>query len=99
MQLHRALEVFALHVLERADFDDAGVVDENVDGSEMRQNRSDSFFDLRAIEQVAWDDGDVAAGRGEFIVRATEFLDIAREQRDTTAVRTDLTRQHQTEAT
>ena len=31
MQLHRFLKIVAAHVFERADLDDAGVIDENVE--------------------------------------------------------------------
>ena len=50
MQLHGAIEIFAVHVIERTDFDDAGVVDQDVDFAEAIDSCPDSGVNLRAIE-------------------------------------------------
>ena len=41
MELHRFLKIVAAHVLERADFDDAGVIDQNIKGAEVIDDRLD----------------------------------------------------------
>ena len=98
MQLHRALEIFALHVLEQPDFDDPGVIDQNIERAEVVDDIADCLFDLRAIEQVTWDDRNIAAGFDEFIVRALQFSFVAREQDDARPVRAKLARQDQAQA-
>ena len=55
MDLHRALKIGALHVLERSDFDDASVVDEHVEPAEMGDDMANSFFYLAAILQITWE--------------------------------------------
>ena len=55
MEIHGAFEVFALHVLERADLDDARVVNHNVETAEVVDDSLHGVVDLGGIEQIARD--------------------------------------------
>src|SRR5262245_61757881 len=50
MQLHGALVVFAGHMIERTDLDDAGVVDQDVNSFEVIDDFPDNRVNLSAIE-------------------------------------------------
>jgi hypothetical protein len=52
-------------VIERTDFDDAGVVDQNVNPVEMIDDFPDSGLNLIAIEQIAFDGENFSAARSE----------------------------------
>jgi hypothetical protein len=98
MELHGAFKIFALHVLERTDFDDAGVVDQDVDRAEMADDVPDGCLDLLAVEQIAGNDRNIAASVDELVMRALKFIKITGEQGNAPAFRADLPRQHQSEA-
>jgi hypothetical protein len=74
MQSHRAVVIFAAHVIERTDFDDAGVVDQDVNPVEMIDDFTDSSLNLIAIEQIAFDGESFSAARSEISFRAREFF-------------------------
>jgi hypothetical protein len=54
----------------------------------------DCFFDLRALEQVARNDADLRAGLDEFVMSPPQLGHVAGDQRDTTALRANLPREH-----
>jgi len=97
MQLHRTLKVCALHVLERAHFDDPGIIDQDIDAAEMPKGRSHRFLDLLTIEQIARDRRHIAAVPLELVRCATEFIHIARKQCHATALPADLPRQDESQ--
>src|SRR5437773_9996742 len=74
MQSHRAVIIFASHVIERTDFDDAGVVDQDVNPVEMIDDFPDSGLNLIAIEQIAFDAENFSAARSEISFCAPEFF-------------------------
>ena len=53
MQIHRALEILAMHVIERANFDDACVVDDDIEAAEIIDDLLNGGVNLRAIQQIA----------------------------------------------
>ena len=53
MEVHRALEICALHVFERADLNDARIIDQDVEAAEMLDYLVDGGPGLRAVEQIA----------------------------------------------
>jgi hypothetical protein len=60
MESHGAIEIFARHVIERTNLNDAGIVDQDVDFAEAIDSCPDSAMNLRVIEQVAFDGHNLA---------------------------------------
>ena len=52
MHSHRSLEILSPHVIERADFDDASVVDQDVDLAEAVDRLTGRQLNLLRIEEV-----------------------------------------------
>ena len=97
MQSHGALEIFPLHMLERADFDDAGAVDQDIDLAEAIDDLTNRGLNLPCIKQIALNSESIrgAAAPGEVRFCAPEFLGIARNERDLSACRANLSREHE----
>ena len=98
MQLHGALEIFAHHVLERADLDNAGVVDQDVDLAEPIDDLANGRFNLSTIEQVALNRKRFTAPLGEIGFGAREFIGIARDENNFPALIANLPGDGQAEA-
>jgi hypothetical protein len=100
MQSHSVLEIFPRHVLERADLYDSGVVDQDVDLAEAIDGLLNRRLNLRCIKQIALNPESIrgAAAPGEVSFCAPEFLDIARNERDLSACRTNLASKHEPES-
>jgi hypothetical protein len=86
-------------VIERTDFDDSGVVDQNVNPVEMIDDFPDSGLNLIAIEQIAFDGENFSAARSEIGFRAREFFWITREESNLSALVANVSRQHEPEST
>jgi hypothetical protein len=86
-------------VIKRTDFDDAGVVDQNINPVEMIDDFPDSGLNLIAIEQIAFDGENVSAARSEIRFRAREFFWITREESNLSALVPNVSRQHETKST
>jgi hypothetical protein len=86
-------------MIERTDFDDAGVVDQNVDPVEMIDGFTDSSPNLIAIEEIALDDENFSAARSEIGFRAREFFWIACEENNFSALVANVSRQYETKST
>src|SRR4029077_851492 len=99
MQSHRAVIIFAAHVIERTNFDDASVVDQNVDPIEMIDHFPDSSLNLIAIEQIAFDGENFSAARSEIGFCAREFFWITREQSNLSVLVANVSRQDETKST
>jgi hypothetical protein len=99
MQSHRAIIIFASHVIDRTDFDDAGVIDQDVNPIEMIDDFPDSGLNLIAIEQIAFDRENFSAASSEIGFRAREFFWITCEESNVSALVTNASRQHETEST
>src|SRR5437870_12758182 len=74
MQSHRAFVIFAAHVIERTDFDDAGVVDQDVNPVEMIDYFPDSDLNLIASEQIAYDREKFSAATNEMRMCMRKFV-------------------------
>jgi hypothetical protein len=99
MQSHRTVIILACHVIERADFDDAGVVDQDVNPLEMIDDFSDSSLNLIAIEQIAVDGENCSAARSDIGLGAGEFFCITREESNIATLLANVSRQHEPEST
>jgi hypothetical protein len=86
-------------VIERTDFDDAGVVDQNVDPVEMIDDFPDSSLNLIAIEQIAFDGENFSAAGGEIGFCAREFFWITSDESNVSALVANVSRQHETKST
>jgi hypothetical protein len=86
-------------VIERTDFDDAGVVDQDVNPVEMIDDFPDSDLNLIAIEQIAFDRENFSAASSEIGFRAREFFWIPREESNLSALIANVSRQHKTKST
>jgi hypothetical protein len=86
-------------VIERTNFDNAGVVDQDVNPVEMIDDFPDSGLNLIAIEQIAFDGENISAARSEIGLRAREFFWITREERNFSALVANVSRQHEPKST
>jgi hypothetical protein len=84
MRRHRILEILDVHVVERAHLDDAGHVEQDVNGDPLGQNPVDRLPRLVPPPDVARDRHDLHAG--ELFLQETfgpvQFSRVAREQTD-----------------
>jgi hypothetical protein len=85
-------------VIERTDFDDAGVIDQNVNPVEMIDDFPDSSLNLVAIEQIASDGENFSAAHSDISFGAREFLWITREESNLSALVANVSRQHETKS-
>src|SRR4249919_896383 len=92
MQSHRAVIIFAAHVIERTNFDNAGVVDQNVNSVEMIDDVPNSSLILIAIEQIAFDGENFSAARSEISFRAREFFWITCQESNLSALVANVSR-------
>jgi len=86
-------------VIERTDFDDAGVVDQDVNPVETIDDFPDSGLNLIAIEQIAFDRENFSAASREIGFRAREFFWITREESNVSALVANVSRQHEPKST
>jgi hypothetical protein len=85
-------------VIERTDFDHAGVVDQDVNLVEMIDDSPDSSLNLIAIEQIAFYSENLSVARGQIGFRAREFLWITRKQSNVPTLIANVSRQHEAES-
>jgi len=81
-------------VIERTNFDDAGVVDQDVNPVEMIDDFPDSDLNLIAIEQIALDRENFSAARHDIGFGAREFFWITREESNLSVSVANVSRQH-----
>jgi hypothetical protein len=85
-------------VIERTDFDDASVIDQDVNSVEVIDDFPDSSLNLIAIEQITFDGENFSAPPSEIGFRAGEFFWITREESNVSALLADVSRQHETKS-
>ena len=95
MQLHSALEIFPPHVFERADLDDSGIVDQDIDLAEAIDDLPNRRLNLLRIKQIALNRLNRAAAPGKVRFCAPEFLSIARNECDLSACRANMAAEHE----
>src|ERR1700741_320680 len=98
MQSHGSLEILRRHMLKRTYFDNAGVVDQDVDLAKAIDNFSNSQLNLSGIEQIAFDREDLATTRDQIGLCTHQFVTIARDHRKIAAPRADMTPKHEPES-
>jgi hypothetical protein len=86
-------------VIERTNFDDAGVVDQDVNPVEMIDDFPDSSLNLIAIEQIAFDGENFSAASSEIGFCTREFFWITREESNVSALVANVSRQHEPKST
>src|SRR4051794_36248911 len=82
-----------MHVLERSDLDDAGVVDQHVDAPGARDDIVDQALRVIAVRHVADEGGDVEAAAGGARGGAMEFCFAPRGDGAARAVLPEFTRE------
>src|SRR5947207_15463804 len=97
MQLHGAFEIISSHMLERTNFNNSGVINQNVDLAEAIHDLANRRLNLFGIEQIALDGERNTAAANEIRFGAREFVSVASNQRHVAAVAANLSRKHQTE--
>jgi hypothetical protein len=85
-------------MVEWADLDNAGVVDQDVNLAEAINDFPDSRLNLSGIQQIALNGQHGATAPGELSFCAGKFRRIPREQRDLTACGANLPRKHEPES-
>src|SRR5437763_1354076 len=88
MQPHRAIEILQLHMLNRTDFDNAGVVNYDVDLAEALQRLLDSRLDLRGLEQIGLQRQNLSSESVQVSLGMGEFFRVPRNESDFAAART-----------
>jgi hypothetical protein len=79
-------------VFEWSDFDDPGIVDQDVDPAEVLDGLADCRFNLCAIQQVTLNANCLAAALREVLVGLREFIWVASDERCFPAALANLSR-------
>jgi hypothetical protein len=82
-------------VIERTDFDDAGVIDQNVNSAELIDDFPNGELNLIAIEQIAFDRENFSAATSEIGFCARKFFWITRDESNVSALVANVSRQHE----
>src|SRR6266568_4087334 len=99
MQSHGALKIFPRHMLKWTDFDNAGVVNQDVDLAKPIDDLPNSQLNLPGIQQVALHGQHRTAAPGKISFCAPEFIGVARNERDFSARSANLSRKHESKST
>src|SRR4029434_2669787 len=99
MQSHGAVVIFAGHVIERTDFNDAGVIDQDVNPAQAIDDFPDSGLNLIPIEQTAFRGDNFSAPRSTLGFGAGEFFCITREESNIPPLVANMSRQHKPKST
>jgi hypothetical protein len=86
-------------MIERTDFDDAGVVDQDVNPVEMIDDFPDSGLNLIAIEQIAFDRENFPAASSEIGFCTRKFFWITRQESNLSTLVANVSRQHEPKST
>src|SRR5439155_14164633 len=98
MQPYSALEILAHQMLEWTDFDDAGVVDQDIDFAEPIDHSANSRLNLFAIEQIALNCHYCVGPRSEIGLCTRQFLSIACNEGNIPTSRANVSRKHQSQS-
>ena len=98
MKLHGVFEILPRHVFQRTNFDDAGVVDQNVDLAKAIDDLTNSGSNLRRIEQVALNGQNRPAARSEIGFCTRQFFRVAGNQCNVPALRANVSRKYEPES-
>jgi hypothetical protein len=96
MKSHRAFVIIASHVIQRTDFDDSSVVDQDIDPVEMIDDFPNGRLNLIAIEQIAFDCENISATGGEIGLSPGKLFRITREKGNLPSLVANMSRQHET---
>src|SRR5207249_8937704 len=96
MHTHRAFKILLLHVFNRADLNDSGVVEKNIDLAIASQNLGHGSLNLRTFKQIALDREDFAAAHNQLRFGALELIRVPRQKCHFPAFARDLSRQNKT---
>src|SRR5438045_8534859 len=97
MQLHGALEIIPSHMLKRTNFNNAGVINQDVDLAEAIHDLANRRLNLFGIEPIALAGERNTASANEISYGARDYVSVASTPRHLAALAAHLPRQHQTE--
>src|SRR5947207_3561255 len=80
MQTDGAFKILLLHVFNRADLNDSGVVEKNIDLAIACQNLGDGSLNLRTFKQIALDREDFATAHNQLRFGALELIRVPRQK-------------------
>src|SRR5260370_27352801 len=98
MTQYSALEILAHEMFEWTDFDDAGIVDQDIDLTKPIENPSNRRTNLFAIEQIALNCHYCATTRSEVGLCTRQFLSIACNEGNIPTSRANVSRKHQSQS-
>ena len=99
MQSHGALEILRRHMLNGPYFDNAGVVDQDVDLAKTIDDSPDSQVNLSGIEQIAFNCENFTTAGDKISLCTHQFVRIARNDGNIAASRANMSREHESEST
>src|SRR6266513_574485 len=98
MQSHGALEIFPRHMLKGANFDNAGVVYQDVYLAKAIDDFSNSRLNLSGIEKIAFNRENFATARNKISLCTCQLIGIARNESNVASARANMSREHQSES-
>src|SRR5437773_2857551 len=98
MQSHCALEILRHHMLKRANFDNASVVDQDVYLAKAIDDLPDSRLNFSGIQQIAFNREDFAAAGSKISLCTCQLIGIACNERNLAAARANMSREHESES-
>ena len=101
MRLQRILVIRQLHVVERADLDDSGVIDHDVDAAITLNRRRDRALGVGTLADVSRHDQHVGVRLAlvDVVDRASQFMLVSSHQRQAGTHARELPREHQSKTT
>ena len=85
-------------MLKRTNFDNAGVVDQDVDLAKAIDDFPNSRLNLSGIEQIAFNREDFAAAGSKISLCTRQLIRIARNDGNVTASLANMSREHESES-
>jgi hypothetical protein len=85
-------------MLERADFDNASVVDQDIYLAKAIEDLPDSRLNLFGIEKIAFNRENFATARNKISLCTCQLIGIARNESNVAAARANMSREHESES-
>src|SRR5438093_11407569 len=92
MQAHGAIEILRRQMLKGTDFDDSGVVNQDVDLAKTIDDSPNSHLNLSGVEQIAFKCEDAATAWRKISLCTSQFLRIATNENNVSSVLTNIAR-------
>src|SRR5439155_879294 len=93
-----AIEILMRQMLKGTDFDNTGVVNQDVDLDKAIDDSPNSRLNLSGVEQIAFNCEDPATAWRKISLCTRQFLMIPRNESNVAAVRANMSREHKSES-